>query len=260
MNRPEYRIPEEKTQEVFTLAAQLYAQHNQSYSVKELMDAGAEAKIPPEFIQQAIDQLQLQHSPTQQPVPTHRSKAYLLGLAIGLPILAGIAAAGWLLARNAATNAQVEKPPVETVQPIPGQPSLSDATQAGSNFKCGTLNFGGQDLRDKNFRGADCHDGKLAGADLSGVDLEGANLSRADLKSANLNNANLKGADLAGANLADADLSGANLEGANLSNTDLDNANLSNANLNRTDLAGAKGANLNGAKKSGASFKGVTGN
>jgi hypothetical protein len=45
MNRPEYRIPEEKTQEVFTLAAQLYAQHNQSYSVKELMDAGAEAKI-----------------------------------------------------------------------------------------------------------------------------------------------------------------------------------------------------------------------
>jgi hypothetical protein len=44
MNRPEDRIPEEKTQEVFALAAQLYAQHNQSYSVQELMDAGAEAK------------------------------------------------------------------------------------------------------------------------------------------------------------------------------------------------------------------------
>ena len=259
MNRPEYRIPEEKTQEVFTLAAQLYAQHNQSYSVKELMDAGAEAKIPPEFIQQAIDQLQLQHSPTQQPVSTNRSKPYLVGLAIGLPILAGIAVAGWLLARNAATNAQVEKAPV-TGQPIPGQPQLSEATQGGGNFKCGNLIFGGQDLRDKNLRGADCHDGKLAGANLSSLNLEGANLSRADLKSANLNNANLKGADLTGANLAGADLSSANLEGANLSNTDLDNANLSNANLNRTDLAGAKGANLNGAKKSGASFKGVTGN
>jgi hypothetical protein len=36
MNRSEFRIPEEKTQEVFTLAAQLYAKHNQSYSVKEL--------------------------------------------------------------------------------------------------------------------------------------------------------------------------------------------------------------------------------
>ncbi|MBD0303995.1 MAG: pentapeptide repeat-containing protein, partial [Tolypothrix sp. T3-bin4] len=66
MNRPEYRIPEEKTQEVFTLAAQLYAQHNQSYSVKELMDAGAEAKIPPEFIQQAVEQIQLQQWQTQQ--------------------------------------------------------------------------------------------------------------------------------------------------------------------------------------------------
>ncbi len=240
MNRPEYRIPEEKTQEVFTLAAQLYAQHNQSYSVKELMDAGAEAKIPPEFIQQAIDQLQLQHSPTQQPVPTHRSKAYLVGLAIGLPILAGIAVAGWLLARNAATNAQVEKPPVETVQPIPGQPSLS------GNFKCANLNLEGQDLSGQDLRGADCTNAKLANTNLSAVNLEGANLSKTDLKNAKLNDANLKGADLAGADLAGADLSNTDLEGANLSNTNLKNAKLNNANLQGADLAGAK---LEGAKK-----------
>lgn len=249
MNRPEYRIPEEKTQEVFTLAAQLYAQHNQSYSVKELMDAGAEAKIPPEFIQQAIDQLQLQHSPTQQPVPTHRSKAYLVGLAIGLPILAGIAAAGWLLARNAATNAQVEQAPVETVQQSRGQPQLSDATQGGANFKCAGLNLEGQDLRGMKIR--DCIDANLAGVNLSGGDLEGANLSKSDLKNANLSNANLKGADLTGANLEDADLSGANLEGANLSKTDLEGANLKGANIKNTDLAGAnlEGANLNSVKK-----------
>lgn len=240
MNRPEYRIPEEKTQEVFTLAAQLYAQHNQSYSVKELMDAGAEAKIPPEFIQQAIDQLQLQHSPTQQPVPTDRSKAYLVGLAIGLPIVAGIAAAGWLLARNAATNAQVEKPPVGTVQPISGQPSLS------GNFKCANLNLEGQDLRGQELRGADCTNAKLANTNLSAVNLEGANLSKTDLKNAKLNDANLKGADLAGADLAGADLSNTDLEGANLSNTNLKDAKLNNANLQGADLAGAK---LEGAKK-----------
>ena len=58
MNRPEDRIPQDQTQEVFTLAAQLYAQHSQSYSVQELMAAGNEANIPPEFVQQAIAQIQ----------------------------------------------------------------------------------------------------------------------------------------------------------------------------------------------------------
>ena len=138
MNRPEYRIPEEKTQEVFTLAAQLYAQHNQSYSVKELMEAGSEAKIPPEFVQQAIDQLQLQHSPTQHPA-TQRSKA-LIGLVIGLPLLAGIALAGWLLTKNAATTAQVNEAPIQS-QPISGNPPVSDPTLGTGNFKCARLNL-----------------------------------------------------------------------------------------------------------------------
>ncbi len=251
MSRPEYRIPEDKTQEVFTLAAQLYAQHNQSYSVKELMEAGAEAKIPPEFIQQAIEELQL--TSTQQSIPTVQTKRskYLLGLAVGLPLLAAIGVAGWLLARNAATNAQVQQAPIQSVQPIPGQPPLSDATQGAVNFKCAGLNLEGQNLSGQNLRGVDCTRAKLANANLSGVNLEGANLSGADLKNANLNNAKLKDADLARADLAKADLSDANLEGANMSNTDLKGANLRNANIRGTDLAGAKldGANLNGAKK-----------
>ena len=245
MSRPEYRIPEEKTQEVFTLAAQLYAQHNQSYSVNELIEAGAEAKIPPEFIQQAIDQLQLEHSPSQ-PLAAKRSKA-LIGLAIGLPLLAAIAVAGWLLVKNAATK----EVPIQTVQPVPVQPPVSDDTSAVSNFKCAGLNLAGQNLSGQNLKGADCTKAKLTNANLSGVNLQGANLSGADLKNANLNSTNLKGADLAKANLAKANLSNADLEGANLSNTDLKGANLRNANIKGSDLAGAKldGANLDGAKK-----------
>lgn len=245
MSLSEHRIPEDKTQEVFTLAAQLYAQHNQSYSVKELMEAGTEAKIPPEFIQQAIEELQLQWSPTT-PSVTKRSKALLLSLAIGLPALLSLGAVGWLLTRNAATTTQGAKAPVETVTPISSQPQVGDAMQGTGNFKCAGLNLEGQDLRTENFKGADCTKAKLTKANLSGVNLEGANLSHTDLKNAKMNDVNLKGADLADANLADANLSGANLEGANLSHTNLENANLTNTNTKGADLAGA---NLTGAKK-----------
>jgi hypothetical protein len=243
MNRPQDRIPEEKTQEVFTLAAQLYAQHNQSYSVQELMEAGAEAKIPPEFIQQAVEQIQLQRLQTQHPVAT--KKPYLLGLALGLPILAAVALAGWLLPKNVATNTQANP------APISGQPQVGDATQGTGNFKCANLSLVGQDLSGQNLKGADCTNAKLGNANLKGVNLEGANLSRADLKNADLSGANLKGADLANADLSKATLSDANLEGANLGNSDLRNANLGNANLRGVDLAGAKteGANLSGIKK-----------
>jgi hypothetical protein len=246
MNRPEYRIPEDKAQEVFTLAAQLYAQHNQSYSVNELMEAGTEARIPPEFIQQAIEELQIQHSSSQKPVSMVQSKKFLVGLAIALPLLAAIAGMGWLLARNAATDAKVP-PPVP--QPISGQPPQSNVNAATGDFKCANLNLEGQDLRGKKIR--DCHNAKLAGADLRGADLQGANLSHTDLKNAKVSGANVKGADLANADLANADLSNADLKGANLSHTDLRGANLSNANISGADMAGAqtKGANLNGTQK-----------
>jgi hypothetical protein len=218
MNRPEFRIPEEKTQEVFTLAAQLYAEHNQSYSVAELMEAGVEAKIPPEFIR----------------------------LAIGLPLLAAIATAGWLIARNAATTAQTTGVPINTEQPLPNQPPISDANPVAGNFKCANLKLEGQDLSGQNLRGVDCTNAKLANVNLTGANLEGANLSKTDLKNAKLNGANLKGADLANADLAKVNLTGANLEGANLSNTNLKGAILKNTNVTRADLAGAQ---LDGAKK-----------
>ncbi|MEW6496145.1 MAG: pentapeptide repeat-containing protein [Cyanobacteriota bacterium] len=244
MNRPEFRIPEDRTQDVFTRAAQLYAQHNQSYSVKELMEAGAEAKIPPEFIQQAIEELQI--TQTQQAVPTARTKRskLFIGFAIGLPLLAAIAAAAWLLARNAATNA--EAPPVQTVQPIANQPPLSNTSPVTGSFKCGPINFAGKDLSDKNLSGADCHRGKLPNTNLSNTILQSSNLSYADLRNANLRGADLRGANLTEANLAGADLSGAQLRGANLSKTDLTGANLKNTNIGEADTAEAI---MDGAKQ-----------
>jgi hypothetical protein len=233
MNSPDYRIPEDKAQEVFTLAAQLYAQHTQSYSVQELMEAGTEAKIPPEFVQQAIDQLQITHSQGSMPTPRTQRSKYLLGLAIALPLLAGILGAGWLVARNAA--------PVQ--QPISDEPPVAANPVTGS-FKCANLNLAGQDFSGKNLSQSDCTKANLENANFSNSTLQSSNFSYAKLEKANLRGADLRGADLTGADLTGADLSGAKLKGANLSKTDLRGANLKDTNIGEADTAEAKlGAN-----------------
>lgn len=238
MNPSEFRLPEDKAEEVFTLAAQLYAKHNQSYSVEELIAAGTEAKIPPEFVEQAIAQIQLQES--SAPVTTTSvAKPWLMGLAFGLPALLALTAGGWFLTRNAATNAAVDDPvPVQQLETV-GAPSLGESVVAQGNFKCAGLELQGANLSSKNLRGADCTRVNLSQANLSGAVLQSANFSQAQLKDANLSNANLRGADLAGANLNGADLRGADLKGANLSNTDLRYADLTDADLMGTDLARA---------------------
>ena len=258
MNRPEYRIPEDKTQEVFTLAAQLYAQHNQSYTVKELMDAGVEAKIPPEFIQQAIDQMELQQVPAQQPVPTHptkRTKILVAGLATALVAFGGM----FFLVKNALTNAG-EKVQLQTIEPIPNKTQVSNTNLQVRPFKCEGLKLEGHDLSGIDFKDADCTGANLAGANLSGVNLESANLSRADLKNANLSRAEL--GNLTEADLTGADLTAADLEDANLSKTILKDANLSNAKLKQTNLAEAKleGAKIDimRAKQEGVNFNNAT--
>lgn len=55
------QISEDIAPEVFALAARLYAEKNQSYSLAELAQAGAGAQIPPEFIQQAVAEIQAKH-------------------------------------------------------------------------------------------------------------------------------------------------------------------------------------------------------
>lgn len=59
MSKLEQRIPQEQTSEIFALAAELQARHEQSYSIEELVKIGAEANIAPEFIEQAAKQIQV---------------------------------------------------------------------------------------------------------------------------------------------------------------------------------------------------------
>ena len=58
MNNPEIRLPEDIAPEVLELASRYYAEHTLSYSASELVEAGKEAEIPAEFIEQAIQEIQ----------------------------------------------------------------------------------------------------------------------------------------------------------------------------------------------------------
>ena len=58
MNKPQPRISQEHTDEIFALAAELQTKQEQSYSLAELKKIGAEAHISPEFIEQATKQIQ----------------------------------------------------------------------------------------------------------------------------------------------------------------------------------------------------------
>jgi LemA protein len=83
------RIPDEIASEVFELAARLYSEQQSSYSSAELVQAGQEAQIPPEFIQAALKevnakrlQLQQKHLRDQK-----RAQTIRLGLLAVLPVL-----------------------------------------------------------------------------------------------------------------------------------------------------------------------------
>jgi hypothetical protein len=75
MDNPAPKISEEQVSEVLALAARLQAQQKQSYSLDELIQAGAEANIAPEFIQQAVHQLE------SQPLPDPKVATPLKGTA-----------------------------------------------------------------------------------------------------------------------------------------------------------------------------------
>lgn len=60
MSKPQPRIPQEHTSDIFALAAELQAKQEQSYSLAELKTIGTEAHISPEFIERAAKQIQKQ--------------------------------------------------------------------------------------------------------------------------------------------------------------------------------------------------------
>jgi LemA protein len=61
MSNSDIRIPDEIAPEVLELASRYYGDYRQSFSEAELVEAGAEVRIPAEFIQKAIQEVQVQH-------------------------------------------------------------------------------------------------------------------------------------------------------------------------------------------------------
>lgn len=65
MHPDDAQIPEKLAPEVFTLAARLYAEQNATFSLAELQQAGLEAQIPVEFVEQAWHQIQKRQAQAQ---------------------------------------------------------------------------------------------------------------------------------------------------------------------------------------------------
>lgn len=80
MSSLEPKIPEQLTPEVFAIASRLYATANQEYSLAELEQAGLEAQIPPEFIQQAVREIKTQEIQTRN----QRQKLKIFGVSLGV--------------------------------------------------------------------------------------------------------------------------------------------------------------------------------
>ncbi|MBE9055012.1 hypothetical protein [Sphaerospermopsis sp. LEGE 08334] len=88
MNNQKNGINKDLAPEIFQLAAELYAQKQQEYSLDELVLIGEEAKIPAEFIQQAVELIQVKNQNKNKnkkikilkKIP--KLKVFLLGIAI----------------------------------------------------------------------------------------------------------------------------------------------------------------------------------
>jgi LemA protein len=134
MNNPEIRIPEDIAPEVLALASRYYACSTQSYSVSELVQAGSEAQIPAEFIQQAIRDIQVQREQKlEQQKRAQHIRQMLLKIGAGVVTVSAIWSI-WMynsLSSNAskvsAAWAQVENQLQRSADLIPNLVSVTQA-------------------------------------------------------------------------------------------------------------------------------------
>ncbi|MFP4319256.1 MAG: LemA family protein [Phormidium sp.] len=66
MDRTPPKIPDELAPEILEIASRYYSESQNSYSLAELQDAGAEVQIPPEFIEKALQDVQAKKQQEQQ--------------------------------------------------------------------------------------------------------------------------------------------------------------------------------------------------
>lgn len=88
---PQERIADDKADDVLALAAKYYAEQQDSYSEKELIQAGSEVNIPPELIQKAMHEIEVrQRQASLIQLERKESRRLLIGLGVGvLTIAAG---------------------------------------------------------------------------------------------------------------------------------------------------------------------------
>ncbi|QKQ73154.1 hypothetical protein [Nostoc sp. TCL240-02] len=130
MTHPHDRISNQAAAELFTLAARLQAQRQHEYSSTELMQAGVEADLSPEILQEALQQMQAKQQQDQH----HRRLRYMVGSGIagaaiaisGLWAYQTIAKA--LSHRNNLPQATLEQADRLTTAPDPQPPVENDSS------------------------------------------------------------------------------------------------------------------------------------
>jgi len=189
-------------------------------------------------------------------------------------------------APDVALNGRCAPGTTSTTKPLPPVSTAAPTTSTTiPPTTTTTINYAGQNLRNRNFSNALLINANLAGADLRGVVLAGANLTGANLTGANLSGANLTGANLSGAIVTRANLLGASVSnvlsgrlvgvavglpsgfvirngyligtGVNLSGADLAGVDLSFLRLAGTNFKGAnlRNANLSGSDLTNTNFR-----
>jgi LemA protein len=101
------QIPEEMADEVLALASRLYTEQLNSYSLSQLIEAGSEAQIPPEFVAQAMQELQ-ERKIRENLAKQERENVVKQSLAIVAgTLLAGSVWVGWTYNTIASSENQV---------------------------------------------------------------------------------------------------------------------------------------------------------
>ncbi len=134
MNEPNSKIPEDMVDEVLQVASELYAKAEDSYSVSDLKAAGQDVNIPPEIIEQAIEQVRekrrLETIEKQEEAEKKRKLGYV-AIGVGaLSLLWGILTYNSLSAARGQMNsqwAQVENQLQRKADLIPQLISLTQA-------------------------------------------------------------------------------------------------------------------------------------
>ena len=88
MNNPDPKVPEKIAPRVFALASHLYTVENQAYSLAELIEAGGEAQIPPQFMRQALQQIQAEQ--LKQSHRQNKLKVALISTGAAMPFVGSL--------------------------------------------------------------------------------------------------------------------------------------------------------------------------